>query len=385
MASKCNNCSKTRAQPQSRIASAEFDHIPIQIQHWSAFDIPENCRRALSTLVGNRHAVAQALGTTYYDRKWSGNYPLGIFQWKWADVPQRWNKKCDKNGRTGLANIILSSTSEFPPGLHKVHYCAHKPCKEIASSAASLLGVRGAPLHLFAIDSGIAMRNVPQSRNASEAAAISALFPAVAEPSPPSPPAPKRKVFVCNDGKTVTAEEYVRSGGRLTAKKDEHPVDLAYAHVDEGSDGEPIPDKKEWQEGDHFHGFEFVDYPEAPEGLAWYPGPEHGSYVLKAAESHWTAAELEEELFIADAELEVESPTTEHYCHICQLELSGGEAYAEHLLAKSHVNCEKDIQRGEQLLEAMNLSSFMSPPFGKRKASDTIGDVKDKIKAKRNR
>jgi len=39
MASKCNNCSKTRAQPQSRIASAEFDHIPIQIQHCSAFDI----------------------------------------------------------------------------------------------------------------------------------------------------------------------------------------------------------------------------------------------------------------------------------------------------------------------------------------------------------
>jgi hypothetical protein len=58
-----------------------------------------------------------------------------------------------------------------------------------------------------------------------------------------------------------------------------------------------------------------------------------------------------------------ESPTTENYCHICQLELSGGEAYAEHLLAKSHVNCEKDIQRREQLLEATNLSSFMSPPF----------------------
>jgi hypothetical protein len=125
-----------------------------------------------------------------------------------------------------LANIILSSTSEFPPGLHKVHCCAHKPCKEIASSVGSLLGVRGAPLHLFAIDSGIAMRNVPQSRNACEASAISALFTAVAEPSPPSPP-------------------------------DEHPedihnfhVDLAYAHVDEGSDGEPIPDKKEWQTND---------------------------------------------------------------------------------------------------------------------------------------
>jgi len=39
MASKCNNCSKTRAQPQSRIASAEFDHIPVHFQHCSAFDI----------------------------------------------------------------------------------------------------------------------------------------------------------------------------------------------------------------------------------------------------------------------------------------------------------------------------------------------------------
>ena len=169
------------------------------------------------------------------------------------------------------------------------------------------------------------MRNVPQSRNACEAAAISALFPAVAEPSPPSPP-------------------------------DEHPedihnfhVDLAYAHVDEGSDGEPIPDKKEWQEGDHFHGFEFVDYPEAPEGLAWYPGPEHGSYVLKAAESHWTAAELEEELFIADAELEV------------QLAVEASDTIGD----------VKDKIKGKDK--------------GKRKASDTIGDVKDKIKAKRNR
>ena len=345
MASKCNNCSKTRAQPQSRIASAEFDHIPIQIQHWSAFDIPENCLQALSTLVGNRHTVAQALGTTYYDRKWSGNYPLGIFQWKWADFPHGWKQRGDKNGTTGLGHIIMSSTSEHPPGLHKVHLCAHKPCTEIASSMASLVGVRGAPLHLFAIDSGIAMRNVPQSRNASEAAAISA---AVAEPSPPSPPAPKRKVFVCNDGKAVTAEDiaYAHAHEGICTYV---PVDLAYAHVDEGSDGEPIPDKKEWQEGDHFHGFEFVDYPEAPEGLAWYPGPEHGSYVLKAAESHWTAAELEEELFIADAELEV------------QLAVEASDTIGD----------VKDKIKGKDK--------------GKRKASDTIGDVKDKIKAKRNR
>ena len=36
-----------------------------------------------------------------------------------------------------------------------------------------------------------------------------------------------------------------------------------------------------------------------------------------------------------------DSPTTEYYCVICQLELSGGEAYTEHLLEKSHVNCEE--------------------------------------------
>ena len=92
-------------------------------------------------------------------------------------------------------------------------------------------------------------------------------------------------------------------------KKDEHPedihdfhVDLAYAHVEEGSDGEPIPDKKEWQEGDRFRGFEY-EVPEAPEGLTWNPGPVHGMYVLEAAESHWAAAELEEGLFGGDAEM----------------------------------------------------------------------------------
>ena len=47
------------------------------------------------------------------------------------------------------------------------------------------------------------------------------------------------------------------------------------------SDGEPIPDKKEWQEeGDRFHGLE-SELPEAPEGLTWNPGPVQGMYDLE--------------------------------------------------------------------------------------------------------
>ena len=142
---------------------------------------------------------------------------MGIFQWKWADVPLygKIRKMSDKNGTTGLANVILSSTSEFPPGMHKVHLCAHKPCKEIASSVASMAGVIGAPLHLFAIDSGIATRNIPQSRNSVEKAAecaamLKAEYSAVAKPWPPAPiTAPKRK----------TPEEYVRSCVGLTASE----------------------------------------------------------------------------------------------------------------------------------------------------------------------
>ena len=90
--------------------------------------------------------------------------------------------------------------------------------------------------------------------------------------------------------------------------KEDDKKDLAYAHVEEGSDGEPIPDKKEWQEGDSFRGCEY-QVPEAPEGLTWNPGPVHGMYVLEAAESHWAAAELEEGLFGGEARLKGEHLT----------------------------------------------------------------------------
>jgi hypothetical protein len=196
-----------------RIASAEFSNMPIRAG--DTFDIPEICPR---------HTIAQALGTTYYDHKWSGLYPMGLFQWKWAAVPQRYSKRSDKNGSFGLANIILSSTSEFPPGMHLVHHCAHKQCKEFASWAASTVGVMGAPLHLFGIDSGIAVRNVhqnvPQSRNAAENADIRALFwkcDAAAVAGAAWPIGPKRKTPEVDDWKTP--EVYCCSGGRLTAKE----------------------------------------------------------------------------------------------------------------------------------------------------------------------
>jgi hypothetical protein len=92
-----------------------------------------------------------------------------------------------------------------------------------------MLDITHAPLHLFGIDncidSCIGMRNVPLSRNAAEAAAVSA---AVARPSPSSipgpPPAPTWKIT----DKQIA--KYVRRGGRLTAK------DIAVMKM-----GSPIP------------------------------------------------------------------------------------------------------------------------------------------------
>ena len=203
MASRCDLCIKTRARLEQNAAN---EHSNMIIRAGSAIDIPEICPR---------HTIAQAMGTTYYDHRYSGDYPMGVFQWKWSNVPHRYRKRSDKNGSFGLANIILSSTSEFKPGMHLVHHCAHKECKEFASCAASTAGVMGAPLHLFGIDSGIATRNVPQSRTAAESADMNALAlkvhaAAEAGPSPPSPPWPKKR---------KTPEEDGRIGRRLNAKE----------------------------------------------------------------------------------------------------------------------------------------------------------------------
>ena len=152
---------------------------------------------------------------TWFGDKWSGHYPGGLFEWKWAlggggSLPDaKWGGECGTNGE---ATIIRSSNADFPPGLHLVHHCAHKPCK--SNDLLSMLGITHAPLHLFGIgngiDSCIGMRNVPQSRNAAEAAAVSA---AVAGPSPPSPPSPPSRL------RLYQPQSRNRRGGRLTAKE----------------------------------------------------------------------------------------------------------------------------------------------------------------------
>ena len=55
---------------------------------------------------------------------------------------------------------------------------------------------------------------------------------------------------------------------------------------------------------------------------------------MRAATNAEQLGEQEE----ASDESDHASYTTEHYCVTCQLELSGAEAYAEHLLEKSHTD-----------------------------------------------
>ena len=190
MASQLNTRNMSRDQLE-RIVSGDLDNMPLAV----AFAIEEDDNAPLAAAVADNRSRRQPatvflgnalLPHTWFGQRWSGNYPDGIFEWKLAHVAR--NVHCgtwgNENGTFGWATIIRSSNADFPPGLYKVHHCAHMPCK-CSFSPTSMFGLNGTPLHLFeidsGIDSGISMQNVPQSRNAAEA-------DAVAEPSPPSPP-----------------------------------------------------------------------------------------------------------------------------------------------------------------------------------------------------
>jgi hypothetical protein len=171
-----------------RIASGDLDNMPIA----TAFAIEEEDNVQLAAAVADnrsrgQHAIViqrnAPLTPTWIGERWSGNYPDGIFEWRWEDSPRHgpsldtWG---NENGTTGWAIIIRSSNADFPPGLYRVHQCAHMPCKCSFSPTSMFVG-SSTPLHLFRLEAGISMQNVPQSRNAAEA-------DAVAEPSPPSTP-----------------------------------------------------------------------------------------------------------------------------------------------------------------------------------------------------
>ena len=192
MASQLNTRNMSRDQLE-RIVSGDLDNMPLAV----AFAIEEDDNAPLAAAVADNRSRRQPatvflgnalLPHTWFGQRWSGNYPDGIFEWKLAHVAR--NVHCgtwgNENGTFGWATIIRSSNADFPPGLYKVHHCAHMPCK-CSFSPTSMFGLNGTPLHLFeidsGIDSGISMQNVPQSRNAAEA-------DAVAEPSTPSPPSP---------------------------------------------------------------------------------------------------------------------------------------------------------------------------------------------------
>ena len=199
MASQFNTRKMSRTQLE-RIASGDLDNLQIAVafgQH--AFVIEEEGNAPLAAAVADNRSRGQPktvflgnalLPPTWFGERWSGNYPDGIVEWKWADGarngPISLDTWGDENGTTSWASIIRSSNADFPPGIYKVHHCAHKPCK-CSFSPTSMFGLSRnepgfiTPLHLFGVDSGIGMLNVPQSRNAAEA-------DAVAEPSPPSPP-----------------------------------------------------------------------------------------------------------------------------------------------------------------------------------------------------
>jgi len=215
MASQCNTSTQmgqmSRTQLE-RIASGDLDNMPIA----TAFAIEEEDNVQLAAAVADnrsrgQHAIViqrnAPLTPTWIGERWSGNYPDGIFEWRWEDSPRHgpsldtWG---NENGTTGWAIIIRSSNVDFPPGLYRVHQCAHMPCKCSFSPTSMFVG-SSTPLHLFRLEAGISMKNVPQSRNAAEA-------DAVAEPSPPSTPPPTKKLQCAK-----TFEEYARSGGRFTA------------------------------------------------------------------------------------------------------------------------------------------------------------------------
>ena len=201
MASQFNTRKMSRTQLE-RIASGDLDNLQIAVafgQH--AFVIEEEGNAPLAAAVADNRSRGQPktvflgnalLPPTWFGERWSGNYPDGIVEWKWADGarngPISLDTWGDENGTTSWASIIRSSNADFPPGFYKVHHCAHKPCK-CSFSPTSMFGLSRnepgfiTPLHLFGVDSGIGMLNVPQSRNAAEA-------DAVAEPSTPSPPSP---------------------------------------------------------------------------------------------------------------------------------------------------------------------------------------------------
>jgi len=192
MASQCNTRTQmgqmSRTQLE-RIASGDLDNMPIA----TAFAIEEEDNVQLAAAVADnrsrgQHAIViqrnAPLTPTWIGERWSGNYPDGIFEWRWEDSPRHgpsldtWG---NENGTTGWAIIIRSSNVDFPPGLYRVHQCAHMPCKCSFSPTSMFVQRKLVELNLFGLEPGISMQNVPQSRNAAEA-------DAVAEPSPPSTP-----------------------------------------------------------------------------------------------------------------------------------------------------------------------------------------------------
>ena len=199
----------------AKIAAGDLDNVPIAAAFAKSSKTPI-CAFAKGRSRG-QHANEQdddaLCGKNWFGKNWSRNYPEGLFEWKWVDGGGSLDTWGNANGTMGWATIIRSSSADYVPGMYRVHHCAHMPCPCLASmpshASAWMFGLsEGIPLHLFTIDPGIAMLNVPQSRNAAEAGDVSS---AVAGPSPPSPTAPTRK--------RKTPEEYVRSGGRLTANE----------------------------------------------------------------------------------------------------------------------------------------------------------------------
>ena len=176
MASQCNTRTQmgqmSRTQLE-RIASGDLDNMPIA----TAFAIEEEDNVQLAAAVADnrsrgQHAIViqrnAPLTPTWIGERWSGNYPDGIFEWRWEDSPRHgpsldtWG---NENGTTGWAIIIRSSYVDFPPGLYRVHQCAHMPCKCSFSPTSMFVQRKLVELNLFGLEPGISMQNVPQSRN----------------------------------------------------------------------------------------------------------------------------------------------------------------------------------------------------------------------------
>ena len=150
MASQCN----TRTQ-MGQMSRTQLERIP------AAFAVEEEDNVQLAAAVADnrsrgQHAIViqrnAPLTPTWIGERWSGNYPDGIFEWRWEDSPRHgpsldtWG---NENGTTGWAIIIRSSNVDFPPGLYRVHQCAHMPCKCSFSPTSMFVQRKLVELNLF--------------------------------------------------------------------------------------------------------------------------------------------------------------------------------------------------------------------------------------------